>query len=189
MVKPNYKGDLLKPIVEERQSLMSTLGEELIKQHHVHAEMFRKLELLLDHYQIDRGPDQWAVLALCLAQDHVPGFQRIKPSGRPRTSSDALGLIPAYATLCIERLQQEVAPKKMKIIEATKILSERSPWKEARKTPEVIRALYYKGKKDARAVAMLRDAIACNEAFFTSGTSGTTPSEDLVIQMILEPVS
>lgn len=73
---PKYKGELARPLPEP------TFGETFTGQP---SEQFAKriatnLLLLFEHYGIAQGdPNPWFALALRLAQDHVPGFQRRDP--------------------------------------------------------------------------------------------------------------
>lgn len=51
-----------------------------------------RMQMLAEHYGIPLGqPDTWFRLALRLAIEHVPGFQREKKKGRPLKTRDILG--------------------------------------------------------------------------------------------------
>jgi hypothetical protein len=74
---PEYPGDLNEPL-PKLEDLLSGRFEEA--QRHRMDEMWRRLFLLFDHFEIDRtDPHRWGRLAICLAQKHVPGFQDAKP--------------------------------------------------------------------------------------------------------------
>jgi hypothetical protein len=71
--KPKYTGLLAEPLPEP------TFGEIFGKQLDIEVgKLFvQKLILLLEYYGIEKNNrDPWFILALRLARDHVPGFQR-----------------------------------------------------------------------------------------------------------------
>ncbi len=177
--KGKYAGDLASPIVDRPPGLLAS--EEAVSTHEtaIFVEELRRLELLRKYYSIPEEPGEWFALSLALARDHVPGFRRVSPPGRKSTSSDPLGLIAAYVFICVERLRSD--DSRLTIAEAAVRLSRISPWKEGRKTPEVIRTLYFKGRR-SRALPILRDAMAWDEV---QGTQGET--EALIASMIRDP--
>ena len=89
MAKPKYQGKLKRPItpgiieLAQHGSFANWLGSNRVKR-----EYLSRMNLLLENYQIDpSSPDCWFILALELANDHVPGFciKRFhRNSGRPK---------------------------------------------------------------------------------------------------------
>lgn len=85
-----YAGDLIKKIAIKQPSRSpvpktgskgrsSDLGDSISANWHIPLEWLEKMNLLLSHYRIDRdNPERWFGLALCLAIDHVPGFEPVK---------------------------------------------------------------------------------------------------------------
>lgn len=166
--KGKYAGDLASPIVDRPLGLLAS--EETVGAHEtaIFVEELRRLELLRKQYNIAEGLGEWFALSLALARDHVSGFRRVSPPGRKSTSRGPLGLIAAYAVICVERLRAE--NPRLTIVAAAKRLSSTSPWKEGRKTPEVIRTLHSRGRR-SHALPILRNAMAWDEA---QGTQGET---------------
>jgi hypothetical protein len=83
---PKYSGELAKPLPEP------TIGEFLGKQpnEEVAKLVAQKLILLLQWYGIDKNtPNPWLILALRLARDHVPGFQRRTWKGSNKAGAPA----------------------------------------------------------------------------------------------------
>lgn len=79
-----FEGDLAEPLWCDRPTIANVLEED----HPAVREAFhretlrvtndavRKLELLVDHYQVERGnPYQWQILAFRMARQFIPGFQ------------------------------------------------------------------------------------------------------------------
>jgi hypothetical protein len=78
-----YRVELRKPIVRAlnyHSELFGPIAEVLLK-----SALGEKIKFLMEHYGIDPGkPDGLAFLALCLAQDWVPGCQIIDEEPRKR---------------------------------------------------------------------------------------------------------
>jgi hypothetical protein len=74
--KRRWKGELAKPIYVGSLPLEATSSEEASAwiEQVIEQEMFEKLPLLMQHYEIANEDDYFS-LALALACDHVPGFQ------------------------------------------------------------------------------------------------------------------
>jgi hypothetical protein len=95
--KPKFSGALAEPIyVPNPGGLLALPEDEELRKARIGGQLRGKLELLLDHYRIDKtDPDCWFLLCLRLAVDFVPGMQiedapPLKP-GRKRTWQAGLG--------------------------------------------------------------------------------------------------
>lgn len=177
--KGRYAGDLASPIVDRPAGLLASEEAVTARETAMFVEEMRRLELLRKHYKIPEGPYEWLALSLALARDHVPGFRRALPPGRKATSNDSLGLIAAYAFICVERLRSD--DPRLTIVAAAARLSRTPPWSEGRKTAEVIRTLYFRGR-ESRGLKVLRDAMAWDEA---RGTQSETEAQ--IASMIRNP--
>lgn len=102
MKKIKYPGELGKRIT------LKELTGALLGNPHINAGEWRverdarMMNLLFDHYQIDRNDVQrWVDLSLKLAWDHVPAFSIANRPGRPRTKrlNSLLDLLPPVMRL------------------------------------------------------------------------------------------
>jgi hypothetical protein len=96
-VSPTFSGPLAKPIYEPIVGgVLAFPHDEEVRRKRIVAEWVTKLQLLPDHYGIDRSdPKLWELTCLYLALDFVPGMQIVaspppKP-GRKRTWQAGLG--------------------------------------------------------------------------------------------------
>jgi hypothetical protein len=130
----------------------------------------RRMVALAEQMDIPEGPYRWYFLALELARQHVPELMPLKKDGRPRTWGDfELGVLVAE----VEREQAKTDPP-MPILEATKALARRSPWKDLLHpwTPgtahssdpgEALRQQYKEGRK-IKFAKLVRHAYKLHEA-------------------------
>jgi hypothetical protein len=70
--KPKFSGALAEPIVVKAYDSAGQIVEDADYEEN---ETLRKLELLADHYGINRESDWPLLLAYKLARDFVPGFE------------------------------------------------------------------------------------------------------------------
>jgi hypothetical protein len=90
---PRFAGQLNEPIVSKAPAhLQRGLSDQDRQEPNesvekaITQEQMRKLELLLDCYDVPRGEDQWRKLSFCLALDFVPGMEvvsELAKKGRP----------------------------------------------------------------------------------------------------------
>ena len=161
MKKP-YTGALAKPLGEirwEGLGLFPTDEEWNQIGNAAVAEEIAKIDLLFDHYEIDRGlPDACMRLVYYLATAHVPGLKRIRKAGAPQTWS-----VMDYSELKIAvddlRAHQENGVIKSIAWACTK-LARHEPWKsrigKLGNAVEALRRAYYKA--DPRWTEALRKA-------------------------------
>ena len=81
---PSFVGDLAEPIWCDRPAIACVfdeshpaVAEACDKEYRrVTEEAVRKLDLLVDHYKVERGnPYQWQILAFRMAKQFIPGFR------------------------------------------------------------------------------------------------------------------
>jgi hypothetical protein len=148
---PKFSGALAEPIYERFGSGVLAMPDDEEKwKARLFGRLEGKLELLLEHYQIDsEHPDRWWMLSLQLAVDFVPGM-RIEPAppsrrGRKPTwrAGGAHELFRAVQDLIVEKQCTEK--------EAIRQIGARDPrWRH--KTPQNLGARYREAKlKNRRA--------------------------------------
>jgi hypothetical protein len=139
------------------------------------VEDHRNLHLLLQHYGIEEGPDQYYFLAIRLAGETVPCFQEKAREGRPRKWDDyALGVLVVEVDRIIEAgATQELASRE---------IAKRKPWNQMLEQWEegkgfgpdpgdAILTQYKKGRK-------IRWSEVLREAFNFHETTGTVHEWD-----------
>jgi hypothetical protein len=101
--RPKFTGKLNEPIVSKALALLPKLDlsdqerqelNELVKKD-LEQQWMQKLELLLDHYKVQRDKDQWRILSFRLAWDFVPGMKVVTEpvkKGRPGEWKGVKGL-------------------------------------------------------------------------------------------------
>lgn len=146
-----YKGDLNRPIKLDRLPMgagISTIlfpkDENQIEQEkkecseietefsrYIISEICRKMELLLDHYNISEDdPQKWFMLSLYLAKDRVPGFC-IEEGGQEGRPLDWNFFEDKLLLLQVADLIHSDKPGKGKTVGwACRILVKESPWKD-----------------------------------------------------------
>lgn len=125
--KPKYKGDLAAPIRDD------VTDQELMR------EVYRKLELLYQHYRITGGTakERAEELAVALAFAHVPGFtiKTRKQAGRPIKWTDPQLLeLLVDAWVCRRDLENNITARKITDEHVIKELARSSKWLADRAT-------------------------------------------------------
>jgi hypothetical protein len=119
-----FEGELAEPL---EPPIVGPLADEDIKRAKAverSALINRKMHLLLDHFQIKSGPEQWYVLAYTLATQIVPGLKDKVKKGRPAKWTDF-----ELAILYVEVARRE-REKGCGVEDACHDLAKEHPWKE-----------------------------------------------------------
>lgn len=95
-------------------------------------EIDSKLRLLLKHYDIASGKDQWFFLAFALAKDFCPGFEKPRVGAPKKWTDFALGCLVVE----LERASKVFGSNKAAAAELVK----REPWKRALRDQGGVRA-------------------------------------------------
>ncbi len=164
-----FKGALGQPICVQLPGLMLPTHEreqaEKAVDAAVAAARSEKLALLFEHYSVQQG--NFAVLAMAMAVDLIPGFQFVheqKRRGRPVKWDE---LANGYLVVEIERARANNTHLSVK--DAARALAKRDPWKslvDGKNPGETLRQ-QYDAAKDSLWARACRDAFAYHEAMGT----------------------
>ncbi len=131
---------------------------------HVFSEKLKKLNLLLDYYDIkDAAPDtKWFNLCLAMADHKFAGFKVLEEKKRGRKESWNMKLLAKlYFQIEAQVNQWEIIKpvfdRKLSIIKACDILVKKQPWASLNITSEALQVKYYAAKKSP----LLKLYIAC----------------------------
>jgi hypothetical protein len=155
-IEPRLLGGVLFPDDEEEEKIRKWNEEDN-----------EKIQLLMEHYGVEAGPNSFKFLVLALARDFVPGFQEKRKKGRKtKWTVHRKGLL----TVEIERLIENNKAKG--VSEAAKVLSKIEPWSsfleekisnESTPDPqEVLRNMYFESKDETWA-KVAREAFLYHE--------------------------
>jgi hypothetical protein len=156
---PRFSGELNKPIIKSRAiSQFLSANPDLSDEDRSHLEQsdetrilsiqFGKLELLLDHYEIDRSDkDKWRKLGWSLACEFVPGLRVNEPPsrhrGRPKIWQGEKGI---SLVLLVDQIRAE---RKRGTADAIRTMIQRYPkeWGAFKRKEEILAVRYAEVKR------------------------------------------
>jgi hypothetical protein len=123
-VSKEFTGELNTPIAPRREGLLLRSEERQKLRQKWLEEDDRKLALLLQHYEIQKGPGMYRELSLKLARQFVPGFIEQKKRGRKsKWTEEIKGILVVEIERLVDPKDKKRGPKW-----AAKQLCQKEPW-------------------------------------------------------------
>lgn len=167
--KSAYPGDLGTPMAPIYFGLLDAQGKETAAAERA-AETMRRMELLAQH--LGYGPEasnRWLMVALSLAQAHVPGLTIDDPN-KPKAGAEKIWDSMRRGLLVFE-MRREI-DSGLAIKQAAYKLSTRRPWTKLVKgsdRPEALRAMYTRSKNRGDLKFPLQLFEVASKAYLNNG--------------------